>query len=245
MSHSCEERRRPLLVAMRFKKGMLHTMTRIRIVGAALVVVFALSAIAASAASAAYTGPEFSKESNTFTGSGGESVLKNTNGTLTCTSLSLLGTLSLLGFRNVTIGLVTYKGCSGKVSGKTCPAEISTVKLTGQLGDVAEAESATKVGLLLKPESGATFAEFECEGLKVKVQGSIAGEVTPVETLGTESKVVFTPSGTGMKIKTVTINKGETSEKAEKPALELSVGGKASLSSTVNQTAAEAVSVKV
>lgn len=202
-------------------------MIRIKTLGLAVAAIFALSAAAASSALAQ---PEFSQTKVAFKSVSGKGVLKNTNGTITCQTDK--GEGEITGVSSVSATGVTFEECSGTVSGKKCPSSIATNTLTGELGTVAKEEATSEVGLLFKPKSGTTFAEFECEGLKVKVQGSIASEVEFVEKASEKSNIIFTPSGTGNKIKKI------TTTKEEKPKLELSVGGSASLESTETITPA-------
>ena len=130
-------------------------MTRIRIMGMALVCAFALLAVAAAGASAA---PEFSSAGAEITTVSGTGVLVGAGTTITCTSDGGKGEVTSKTQINST---VTFKGCSGEVFGGKCPSEITSV-LTGTLGEVAKGEAESEVGLLFKPKSGTTFAEFKC-----------------------------------------------------------------------------------
>jgi len=204
-------------------------MKRIRIVGLALVAVLALSAVAASAAMAA--APEFSKTKVTFETTGGESVLGG-GATITCKKTTGSGEITTV---TQLTAKVTFKECKGSVLGQKC-AETITSELVGTLGTVAKAEAETEVGLLFKPKSGA-FSEFKCGGLTIKVEGSIAGEVTPVKKLSNKGNLVFALNGTSQKIKKITVE-----GKEEKPSLK-AFGIASTLKTTEENTFAEAIEV--
>jgi hypothetical protein len=118
-----------------------------------------------------------------------------------------------------------FKECSGSVSGKKCPSEISTVALSGVLGGVLSEESSTETAIQLSG-SKAVFMEPTCESSTFKVEGSVAGEVSPVKIRGKEGKFVFSPSGSGEKITKIAVGGEE-----KHPELKL-LGTKASFEST-------------
>lgn len=140
-----------------------------------------------------------------FTSKSSTSTLKAGTNTVTCTSDTDKG--ELLGKESVQKVVVTFTGCKVKATNKKgekveCPisskgiantkGEIVTASLKGELGE--SAESATGVVLLLEPESGITFvtlnATVTCETPETKINGQVAGEVTPLG-LGLTDKVVF------------------------------------------------------
>jgi hypothetical protein len=94
----------------------------------------------------------------------------------------------------------------------------------GELGNVAKTEATSEVGLLFSSETG-VIAEITCEGTTFKVEGTIAGEVEFVSEAVEHSNVIFAPSGTTMKIKSI-----ETLTKHE-PVIKLN-GTTATLEST-------------
>jgi hypothetical protein len=203
---------------------------RVRTILLALIAVLSLSAVSAATASAA---PEFSKEKDTFTTTGGESVLKGVGLTITCKKTSGSGEVISKSTVNAT---VTFEGCKGEILGNKCPETISS-SLTGELGEVAKGESATEVGLLFKGKSG-TFSEFKCGSLTIKVEGSVAGEVTPTKSLSKTGKVVFALNEKGaQKIKEIKVL-----GKTEKPSLK-AFGIASTLQSTQENTFAEAIEV--
>ena len=198
-------------------------MTRIRIMGMALVCAFALLAVAAAGASAA---PEFSSAGAEITTVSGTGVLVGAGTTITCTSDGGKGEVTSKTQINST---VTFKGCSGEVFGGKCPSEITSV-LTGTLGEVAKGEAESEVGLLFKPKSGTTFAEFKCGIITVKVTGTIAGEVKPIKTPGTKGTVTFALASGKQKIKKIIVG-----GKEEKPKLTV-LGSESTLTSVEENT---------
>jgi hypothetical protein len=206
-----------------------ETLMRVRTIALALFAVFALSAVATSAASAA---PEFSKAKDTFTTSSGESVLKGTGLTITCKKDTGSGEVTS---KTTVNGTVKFEGCKGEILGNKCPETISST-LVGTLGSVAKAEATSEVGLLFKAKEGA-FAEFKCGSLNFKVEGSVAGEVTPTKTLSKTGKVIFALNGSAQKIKEITVE-----GKKEKPSLK-AFGLASTLQSNEENTFAEAIEV--
>lgn len=202
---------------------------RVRKLMLAVFAVFAIGAVAASAASAA---PEFSKSSDTFTTSGGEAVLKGTGLTITCKKVSGKGEVTS---KTTVNAAASFEGCSGELLGSKCPETISS-SLVGTLGEVASTEAASEVGLLFKAKSGA-FSEFKCGSLTIKVEGSVAGEVTPTRSSSKTGKVVFALNGSTQKIKAITVE-----GKKEKPSLK-AFGLASTLQATEENTFAEAIEV--
>ncbi len=202
---------------------------RVRTIMLAVFAVFAISAVAASAASAA---PEFSKASDTFKTSAGESVLKGTGLTITCKKVSGSGEVTSKTTVNAT---ASFEGCKGEILGNKCPETI-TSSLVGTLGEVKATEATSEVGLLFKAKSGA-FAEFKCGSLNLKVEGSVAAEVTPTKTSSTTGKVIFALNGSAQKIKEIVVG-----GKTEKPSLK-AFGLASVLQSSEENTFAEAIEV--
>jgi hypothetical protein len=205
---------------------------RFRTVIAALMAVFAISALATSAASAdlaqklgvcksvgvgqgsytdskcreAQTGGAFeivAPTKKTFHFTSGTFLLNNNGGyfgVITCQQTKGEGELS----STTTVSSVTisFSECSIVAGGHKCSfGPFTTYKLKGQTGEIAKAEAASEVGILLEPETGSRIAIFEktpCspEGI---IQGKIAGEMVGVE--GTEFKLVFERNKENQKIK--------------------------------------------
>ena len=177
-------------------------MKRTKILGLVLGAVFAMSAVAASVASAGL--PEFTV-STTFTGTSGTGTLETQSGaTVICTSNVESGTITAPKAVLISAG-VKFKGCTATILGKaekcgTPPSsgEITTKSLSGTLGYV-KAAAPKEVGIDLKPTSGTVLAEFECEttaGAKTKlvVSGSVIGIVTPINTVSKSFTLTFKQS---------------------------------------------------
>jgi len=178
---------------------------KMRVWGAALMAVFAFSAIASASASASQpkAEPEGGTFPVTFTGSsavGGtlETVKKRL---VTCTSDTSKGSISSA--TTVTGAKVIFKGCAAsgpfgvklpcKSSGKAS-GEIETVALKGTLFYVKAGSSES--GVLLQPESGTTFASFVCGptlGVEetLAVRGSVVGVIAPVNSLVSAFTLTF------------------------------------------------------
>ncbi len=206
-------------------------MKRIKVIGLALFAVAALSAVVVSAASA-YTQPKFSLENFIKTSDSGSSTLASgTSGanSITCTSLAsksgenatIKSTLySVSGIQ------IEYKGCSGKIGSTTCTglSTITTELLNGELGET----SATTVGFYLTPASGSTFAKFKCNTSSEVAEGSIIGEVSPLNVLQATGTVTFTANSAETSQTTTKI----TTATGEHTAQLKAFGKDASLSST-------------
>jgi hypothetical protein len=106
-----------------------------------------------------------------------------------------------------TVGGVTvnFKECRGFKGTEECPVksvgaagaeEIVTKVLSGGLGPVVAAEApSSEVGLDLKPTTGTTFVELVGNPTtcvpETKVEGSVIGEVEPVNTMDTTGEVIY------------------------------------------------------
>jgi hypothetical protein len=190
-----------------------------RLVSLALVTVFAIAAVGASAASAF---PEFKvlPSVKTFKGESGVGLLTASSEEVKCTTDGNTGEVTTMD--SVGKVTVTFSGC--KVTNKkgTCTIKstntstaglIVTNSLRGLLGEVAASESTSKVGLLLEPESGVTFVTLEktaapCESIETAVEGTLAGEVTPINASQTTGKVVFLAPSAKQRIKEITVLAG-------------------------------------
>jgi len=179
-------------------------MKRIRIIGLALVAVFAISAIASATASAAKPEFVFAGIKKGLKAKSGSATLETASKEkVTCTSSSNGGEIEGgNGSKKVTGIIVKFKGC--KSSGFACSTsgaaseEIITNSLSGELGYIKAAEKT--VGLDLLPTGGGEFVEFNCAGgiVKVKVKGSVIGQITPVNKKVTTAEhftLTFTQSG--------------------------------------------------
>jgi len=92
--------------------------------------------------------------------------------------------------------LSTFSGCT--TLGKKCASagekagDIKTFDLFGELGTIS---SGSGVGALLTAETGKYLAEFNCEGLAVKVEGGVIGEETPVNKFTKTEDSIFAITG--------------------------------------------------
>jgi Fe-S cluster biogenesis protein NfuA len=177
-----------------------------------LVAAFAMSAVAASAASAA--APEFRHK-------GGEVVKRKFKSTTGVAKLDAAGTVVTCASSSTAAGaeiekgnaakeqknvkgvVVTFKKCESENSKEKCKVhskgkveEIKTESLSGELGKVAKAEAADERGLDLKPTTGKIFVTLEGTCLPISpspVEGSVIGEPTKKEEV--KGKLVFATSG--------------------------------------------------
>jgi hypothetical protein len=141
--------------------------------------------------------PEFLPATGTFLSTSGSGALETANGTqLTCSSATGKG--SITGPESAGNALITFHGCqsSGSVctSGTEPSGLITTHELSGLLGYINK--SSKSVGLDLAPTSGTEFAELNCSGgmVKVKIRGSLIGEVRPINTKATSGELTFQKS---------------------------------------------------
>lgn len=135
--------------------------------------------------------------SGVFTGTSGLSRLIAGGNVVRCTADTEEGSLS--GKDGLSKVLVKFKSCRLEsletVTCKTPGAaegEVVTASLSGRLGYVEVLGK--KVGALLKPETGEEFTkgEISCGVLaKIKIRGSIIGEVTPINTFTSKVKLIF------------------------------------------------------
>jgi len=159
--------------------------TRIRMIGLALVAMFAMSAIVASAASAAL--PEQVPATGKFTGTSGASTFETLKEEkVKCTSDAITGEITGAKSSKATI---TFKGCEGL--GLKCNSEGAgsgeiVLKVTGEL--VYIMKSTKEVGLINTLEKELTIKCTAFQTLKVK--GSTLCPITPVNTKTTKYKVV-------------------------------------------------------
>jgi len=160
-----------------------------RLVGLIFAAALAMGLMAVSAASA--SPPEFLPGTvQAFTSDSGVGQLETSSGTkIKC--LTDLDKGEITGPKTVGNVVVIFHNCSSpEVSGCSVKSEggpntslIITKTLDGELGSVKPAEAASGVGLLLLPTTGTTFVTLEGTCLPISpspVQGSVAGEVTPI-----------------------------------------------------------------
>jgi hypothetical protein len=187
-----------------------------RLAGLMLVAVMALSL---TVASAAFAEAEFKPVGGTFKGTSSTTnkLVAGTN-TITCKANTSSGTISnafLAG--GVT---VSFTGCTSKkgAEGAACTAKsvgaaegsIVTNTLHGVLGLIVPKGTGTGVALDLLPLEAAEgvfvdIAKNSCT-VETAVEGSVAGEVSPVGKSQTTGALLFDPSGTTQTIKEITLS---------------------------------------
>ncbi len=189
--------------------------TRIRMIGLALVAVFAMSAVVVSAASAAL--PEQLPATGTFSGTSGASTFETKSGEkVKCTSDAITGEIT---GAKTSKSKITFKGCeafgfkcnsSGAASGEI------VLNVTGELVYIMKATK--EVGLLNTLTAELTIKCSAFQTLKVK--GSTLCPITPVnvkttkytvackETKGVQEPVNYEPASALVKAP-ITETKGE------------------------------------
>jgi hypothetical protein len=158
-------------------------MTRMRRLGLCCIAVLALCATVTASASAAL--PEFLPSPMPFTAKSGATTLETVSkAKITCISDTATGEVTGPKTGTVTIKL---SGCELVTLGLACntvgapPGEITTVSLLMTLGYINGPKK--EVGLDLSTATGGPLLEFVCGPLKVIVEGSAIGKVTPVNKL--------------------------------------------------------------
>jgi len=161
-------------------------MKRIATMALALVAIFALSAASASAKKAV-TGPA------PYTATSGLSKLSSKGiPEIECKTSSATGTLTSATKGNT---IVSFHECetSGKKCGNVKAGEIVTKELITTVGWInkAKAEAGTDfIGVAGEKVAGSE-AEFECEGIQVKVKGSVIGKSPKTNEMSTTGEVVL------------------------------------------------------
>jgi hypothetical protein len=186
--------------------------------------VFAMSAIAVSAASAA-TLPEFKPvpTKKKFTSTSGTVTWRFGTETIVCTKSATAGEFT----GTSTLGKIVIKftGCALKAKqGSNCPlkstnttteGEIVTNALKGELGTVSTKQAASGVGLLLEPETGKVISTIAGCGTwpETALEGALAGEVATVGKKQATNKLVFGVASGNQDIKEITVKSGTKSPK--------------------------------
>jgi hypothetical protein len=164
-------------------------MTRIRTLGLCCIVLLVLSAGLTASASAAL--PEFvGPFPTTFTSKSGKTTLETVKkAVITCVSDK--GSGEVTGPKTGTMK-ITFTGCEFVTIGLACntvgvpPGEIVTAPLVMTFGYINGPNK--EVGIDLSTATGGPLMEFSCGGLRVIVDGSVIGKITPV------NKVVTPPN---------------------------------------------------
>jgi len=166
-------------------------MNRIKIIGLALVAMFAIGAVASATASAVE--PEWNivkevtnRKLTAANQAGVKSILESNNLLKTkvecTTNKTTAGEVGATGTKTVSGVKILFTGCTSalggcKSAGKMA-GEIETATLSGEIGYLVKP---TKVGVDLT--NAVALANFECGGTAIEVTGSVIGEITPLKTV--------------------------------------------------------------
>jgi hypothetical protein len=188
----------------------------------ALIAVFAMSAVATSAASA--TTPEFKPvpAKKKFTSSGGAATFKQSSGGLeiNCTTTSAAGEIT--GARTVGKLVLKYTGChvenkpecAVKSTSAGHEGEILTRVLEGELGTVKTSEAPSGVAVRLKGEEKKiwdTLAGGSCNHEEI-MNGDVAAEIPVIGKKQATNKLVLVRHETSQAIKAITLDSGKLEE---------------------------------
>jgi hypothetical protein len=190
-----------------------------------LVALFAASAVTASAASAD-VGQEFLHKGKGvvkrgFLGTGGETNLSYEGIWIACQNSKSKGEIAAAAKAKVTKLVVTFEKCQAttpqgsKCNVNTPGAPEGTMKtnpLTGELGEVKEAEATSGVGLGLESQN---IVEFEAVCLfKTRLRGTVIGEIRPVGVEQLTSELVFAKDAfREQKIHSIELSEGDSVER--------------------------------
>ncbi|HEY4427081.1 MAG TPA: hypothetical protein VGN08_02650 [Solirubrobacteraceae bacterium] len=162
-------------------------------------------------------------EKQTFKGTGGETKFVTAgHGTIKCIDANLTG--EWRGPKTATVE-IEFQGCENsheQVCQTTPPnkSEIKTLPLEGELGfiknQVKEGKPLVTIGLDLKPQSPLTeLATYECGGGPSelnRLEGSVIGEIKPIDKMTLESNLVYRTTSAGNQLP-------ESFQEAEKDTL--------------------------
>jgi hypothetical protein len=162
----------------------------------------------------ALTEPQFGTSKDRFTTKTSLALLE-TASTSPVDCASSVSTGEVTGAKSVGSLVVIFSGCHSN-EGAGCSVKgggggtgnIITNTLDGELGTVSAKEAASEVGLLLLPTSGKTFVTLEGSCLissPSAVEGSVAGEVTPLYEESKTGKLIFTGTKGKQDIKDINI----------------------------------------
>jgi hypothetical protein len=148
--------------------------------------------------------PVSSSEKQTFLGSGGETILATAgHSTVKCIAANFVGEWTGPKTASVTVEL---QGCTNAKS-EQCQSnpqnksEIKTLPLEAELGFIKS--EPTSVGLDLKPTSPLTqLVTYECGSVteSARVEGSVIGQIKPINKMTTESNLVYVARRSGEQV---------------------------------------------
>jgi hypothetical protein len=165
-------------------------MKQIKMLGAAIIAVVALSAVASATASAAL--PEFTPGAakTTFTGTSGAGTLQAAGGTIECESDTVKGELTGTTKKTGT-ATITFKGCAAFTifGAKSLDAKNAGEIITNVNLELCYINKAKKeVGILTEV---AKTVHVEVAGKLIEILGDAVGAITPVNTSTTKFKIVY------------------------------------------------------
>jgi hypothetical protein len=173
------------------------TFKRIGTVVLALAAITAMTALAPTTASASL--PMFSHWPLPFTVASGPGTIETSTGEkIVCNSD--LGHGNITGLQTF-LALIIYHGCEAHSSGGgSCPAHspgqpegLIHIHAVGELGTIKAGNGAGNIGALIEPALGQPFVTIIGKCLTVEetaVEGTAAGEVTPVNSNQTTGKLI-------------------------------------------------------
>jgi alpha-tubulin suppressor-like RCC1 family protein len=151
--------------------------------------------------------PVSQAENQTFTGTGGETTLATVgHPTIKCTAAKILGE-----WRGPKLAMVQIElqGCTNQ-SGQQCQSSpqsgpgTMTLALEAELGfiknELKEGKPVLSVGLDLRPQPPRSdLVTYECGNVtqSARVEGSVIGQIKPIDTMTTEQKLVYSTSASG------------------------------------------------
>jgi hypothetical protein len=167
-------------------------MKQIKMLGAAIVAVVALSVVASATASAAL--PEFTPgaKGTTFTGTSGAGTLQSLGGTIECTSDTVTGVLT--GPKTGT-ATIAFKGCSAFTifGAKSLDSKNAGEILTSVNLELCYINKAKKeVGILTEV---AKTVHIEVAGKLIEITGDAVGVITPINTKTTKFAIAYKGKG--------------------------------------------------
>jgi hypothetical protein len=184
-----------------------------RLVGLIFAAVLAVNLVAVAMASA--SAPEFNPGTATALTTKTGTALLETASTSPVSCKESVTTGGITGVKTVGNLKVTFTGCSSTEKtgcsvkgGGGGTGTIITSTLDGELGTVSTTEAASGVGLLLLPTTGTVFVTIEGTCLIASpspVDGSVAGEASPISVKSTTGKLVLTGSKGVQAIKSINI----------------------------------------
>jgi hypothetical protein len=162
------------------------------------VMLLAMLSLAAFASAASASQPTFEGAPATFKASQVGSGELTTFATITCSAGSSTGEVNTA--TTVKGVKIIYTGCKEPLFGTPCTSsgaasgEIRTNALSGKTAYLAAGSS--EAGIVLKPESGTSFAAFSCSISGAhNVTGEVICHATPINTLSATGELNCTKSG--------------------------------------------------